>query len=93
VVVPQSPRLETLIEFSHRASSGLALVLVALLLLWAHRTYPRGHTVRRGAAISMVLIVTEALVGAGLVLFELVADNSSLTRVFSTAIHLVNTFQ
>ena len=92
VAVPQSPRVETLIEFSHRASSGLALVLVALLLLWAHRTYPRRHMVRRGAAFSMVFIVTEALVGAGLVLFELVADNSSLTRAFSTAVHLVNTF-
>jgi heme A synthase len=92
VVVPVSPRVETLIEFSHRASSGIALVLVALLLRWAYRLYPRGHTVRRGAVFSTVFIISEALVGAGLVLFELVADNSSVTRAFSTAIHLVNTF-
>jgi heme A synthase len=34
----------------------------------------------------------EALLGAGLVLFELVAHNDSLTRAFSLAAHLLNTF-
>jgi heme A synthase len=92
VVVPRSPRVETLIEFSHRASSGLALLLVAGLFVWALRAYPKGHIVRRGAAWSMFFVLTEALVGAGLVLFKLVADNASLTRAFSTAVHLVNTF-
>lgn len=92
VVVPRSLRLETLIEFSHRASSGLALVLVAVLFLWAWRVYPKGHPIRRGAAFSMLFIFAEALVGAGLVLFELVADNAAVTRVVSIAVHLVNTF-
>jgi heme A synthase len=91
-VVPRSPRAETLIEFSHRASSGLALLLVAGLFVWAYRSYPKGHTVRRGAAFSMFFVITEALVGAGLVLFKLVADNASVTRALSTAAHLVNTF-
>jgi heme A synthase len=92
VVVPRSPQVATLIEFSHRASSGLALLLVIGLFVWAFRAYPEGHPVRRGAAFSLVLIITEALLGAGLVLFGLVAENSSLTRAFATAIHLVNTF-
>jgi heme A synthase len=92
VVVPRSPRVETLIEFSHRASSGLALFLVAGLFVWALRAYPKGHVVRRGAAWSMFFVLTEAVVGAGLVLFKLVADNASLTRAFSTGVHLVNTF-
>jgi heme A synthase len=92
VVIPRSPRVETVIEFSHRASSGLALLLVAGLFFWAFRAYPRGHRVRRGATYAAFFVVTEALVGAGLVLFKLVADNPSLTRVFSTSVHLVNTF-
>ena len=92
VVVPRSPQVATLIEFSHRASSGLALLLVIGLFVWAFRAYPEGHPVRRGAAFSLVLIITEALLGAGLVLFGLVAENSSLTRAFATTIHLVNTF-
>jgi heme A synthase len=48
--------------------------------------------VRRGAAFALFFVLTEALVGAGLVLFELVADNASMTRAFATSIHLVNTF-
>jgi heme A synthase len=92
VAVPRSPGVETLVEFSHRISSGVALLLVVLLFIWAFRTFPEGHTVRRGAAFSLLFIVTEALVGAGLVLFELVAENASVTRAMSTAVHLVNTF-
>ncbi|MGH7436927.1 MAG: COX15/CtaA family protein, partial [Polyangiaceae bacterium] len=38
--VPRAPRLETLIEMSHRASSGLAFLLTAVLLGWALRSYP-----------------------------------------------------
>lgn len=91
-VLPRSSRVETLIEFSHRASSGLALLLVVVLFVWAFRLHPQGHTVRRGAAFSLLFIITEALVGAGLVLFELVADNTSLTRAVTVAVHLVNTF-
>jgi heme A synthase len=40
----------------------------------------------------MFFMVTEALVGAGLVLLELVADNISIARAASISIHLVNTF-
>jgi heme A synthase len=40
----------------------------------------------------MIFMITEALVGAGLVLFELVADNTSTARAFSISVHLVNTF-
>jgi heme A synthase len=40
----------------------------------------------------MLFIITEALVGAGLVLFKLVAGDDSLYRVAAIAIHLANTF-
>jgi len=40
----------------------------------------------------MLFMVTEALVGAGLVLFQLVADNASMARALSMAVHLLNTF-
>jgi heme A synthase len=40
----------------------------------------------------LLFIVTEALVGAGLVLFEWVAQDASMGRVISMAVHLVNTF-
>jgi heme A synthase len=91
-VLPQSPQLETIIEFTHRLSSGLALLLVIGLLVWAFRAYPKGHTVRLGAGGSMFFIITEALVGAGLVLFELVAYDTSTARAVAIAVHLINTF-
>ncbi|RPI30610.1 MAG: heme A synthase [Chloroflexota bacterium] len=91
-VIPLAPRLETLIEFIHRLSSGLSLVLVAALFVWALRRYPRGAPPRLGAALSMVFILSEALVGAGLVLFGWVANDDSASRTVVISIHLVNTF-
>ena len=90
--IPRSAQVETMIEFSHRLSSGLALILVVGLLVWAFRAYPKGHAVRLGAGFSMLFIITEALVGAGLVLFALVADNVSTARAIVISVHLVNTF-
>ncbi|HET7321684.1 MAG TPA: COX15/CtaA family protein [Longimicrobiaceae bacterium] len=91
-VVPNTGRVATLIEFTHRASSGAALVAVVLLLFWAWRAYPRGHRVRRGATAAMGFMILEALLGAGLVLFGLVAEDQSAFRAFSMAAHLINTF-
>jgi heme A synthase len=91
-VIPRTPTIATLIEYSHRLTSGLALVLVAVALLWAFRAYPAAHPVRRGAALSMFFMLTEALVGAGLVLLQYVADNQSLGRAVWISGHLINTF-
>lgn len=91
-VIPRSPSAETLIEFTHRATSGVALVSVVVLLWLAFRRFPRRHPVRTGAAWAMVLMLTEAGVGAGLVLLELVAGNTSPWRAGWMAVHLANTF-
>jgi heme A synthase len=91
-VLPRAPRIETLIELSHRTTSGVALLLVAGLAVWAFRGRPRGHAARKAAVWSMVFMLGEAAVGAGLVLFELVADNQSMARALFMATHLVNTF-
>lgn len=91
-VVPRAPEVATLIEFTHRLTSGLALLAVLLLARWAFVAFPRGHRVRRAATASALFIVTEALLGAGLVLFELVAQDASVARAFAMAAHLVNTF-
>jgi heme A synthase len=91
-VLPRAPALETIIEFSHRLTSGLALIAVVVLLIWGFRTHPRRHPVRLGALLSFILMIVEALIGAGLVLLELVAYNVSVARAFWMAGHLVNTF-
>jgi len=91
-VVPRSPSIETLIELSHRITSGIALLLVIGLVVGAFRARPKGHAARKAAAWSMFLMLTEAGVGAGLVLFELVADNQSMARAMFMSAHLLNTF-
>jgi heme A synthase len=91
-ILPRAPRVETLIEMSHRLSSGVALLGTVVLLVWAIRAYPRGHRVRRGAYMTAFLMAAEALIGAGLVLFELVAHDASMKRALSVSLHLVNTF-
>lgn len=91
-VIPQSPGTAMAIEFTHRVMSGLALPVILVLLVWAWRAYPKGSLVRAGAGLSVLFTVTEALVGAGLVLFQLVAQNASSARALWVGVHLVNTF-
>jgi heme A synthase len=91
-VIPRAAQIETLVEFTHRLTTGLAGLLVLFMFIWAWRAYAQGHLVRQGAAWSLFFMVTEGLIGAALVLFELVAYNDSLARAISGALHLLNTF-
>lgn len=91
-VVPRAPALETMVEFTHRMTSGVALVLVFALAVWVFRERPKGHSARWAAVASVVLILVEAAVGAALVLFGLVAENESVARALFMAGHLANTF-
>jgi heme A synthase len=90
-VTPHSPAIATIIEFTHRVTSGLDLALVAGLVLWAFRAYPRRHAVRLWAVLSAVFLGTEALIGAALVLLEHTARNASSARAYSLSAHLINT--
>lgn len=91
-VVPRAPSVETLIELSHRVTSALAGFLIIGLLVWARRAFAAGHPARRAAFWSLVFVITEGAIGAGIVLFEWVAYDTSTARVVSIALHLVNTF-
>jgi protoheme IX farnesyltransferase len=91
-IVPRAPQVETLIEFTHRATSGLAFLAVLALLILALRTLPKGHPARFGAGLSMLFMVTESLVGASLVLFGWTAHNVSPERAVVQMVHLANTY-
>jgi heme A synthase len=91
-VLPRPEAVETVIEFGHRLTSGLDGLLVLALVVWAFRAFARRHPVRRAAVLAFVFLVIEALIGAGLVRFELVAENDSMARAWVIAAHLVNTF-
>jgi heme A synthase len=91
-VLPAISTSATAIELSHRLSSGLALAGVLALAVQTWRGCAPGDPARKGAAFSVLFILTEAALGAALVLFALVADNASFARALFMALHLVNTF-
>jgi cytochrome c oxidase assembly protein subunit 15 len=91
-VLPSISQIATVIELTHRVMSGVALVAVVAMFVWARRAFAAGHAVRRWAGWALVFILTEALLGASLVLLGHVARNESVGRVYSLATHLVNTF-
>jgi heme A synthase len=90
-LVPHSPLNATLIEFSHRLTSGIAFASVLVLAVWAYRAFPRGSGVRSGAWLALASIVVECAIGAGLVLMRLVGANASVSRGLWLATHLINT--
>jgi heme A synthase len=91
-IVPRNAGIDTVIELTHRLTSGLALVLVVALFVVSRMAQFRIRPIQSAALWSLVFIVIEALIGAGLVLFKLVGFDESLTRAVSMSAHLLNTF-
>ena len=89
-VVPTAPTTATLIEFTHRVSSGFCGVFGIALLAWSWTRFRWGR-VTRAVALTLLFVVFEGAIGAGLVLAELVADDDSIARAVVIALHLTNT--
>ena len=89
-VVPTAPETATLIEFVHRVTSGLCGIFGLGLLAWSWKR-SGWNPVTRSVALTLLFIVFEGAIGAGLVLGELVADDDSLARALVIALHLTNT--
>lgn len=90
-VIPQKMSVPTIIELTHRLMTGVDSVLVIALCVLAFLIFPRKHAVRRQAVWSFVFLFIEALLGAGLVLFRMVAKDQSAGRVWYLSGHLTNT--
>ncbi len=89
-VVPSAPSTATLIEFTHRVTSGLCGVFGLGLLVWSWTRFGLGP-VTRSVAWTLLFVVFEGAIGAGLVLGELVANDASVARAVVIALHLTNT--
>src|SRR5208283_2905452 len=90
-VLQHSASVNTLIEFTHRITSGLSLVAVLGLLLWTFRSTRRGDLTRGAAVAAVALTVMEAILGALLVALGLTAQSQSPLRPLFLALHLTNT--
>lgn len=89
--LPVKMALPTLVEFTHRMMTSVDSVGTIALCAWAFLAFPKPHAVRRYAALSLIFLFVEALLGAGLVLFRYVAKDQSAGRVWYLSAHLTNT--
>ena len=80
------------IEYAHRLSTGVVIPLIIAQLFFAFRLFPKGHQARIGSVACFAFTFSEALIGAVLVLYKLVAHNPSVYRAIADSMHLVNTF-
>jgi cytochrome c oxidase assembly protein subunit 15 len=90
-VIPVSPNVHTVIEFTHRMMTGGSTFVVVGLLVWTFRRTVKGHAARWFAVASMVLLLNEALLGALLVKLGYVTGNESTGRMVMLSIHFSNT--
>lgn len=90
-VIQHSPRAATIIEFTHRITSGLSFFSVVALLWWTFARTVRGHLARATAVAAVAFTVVEAALGAFLVKLGLTAQSRSPLRAPYLALHLTNT--
>jgi cytochrome c oxidase assembly protein subunit 15 len=90
-VLQHSASVNTLIEFTHRITSGLSFFSVVGLLVWTRRATGRGHLARAAAAAAAAFTVIEAILGALLVKLGYTAQSQSPMRPAFLALHLTNT--
>jgi cytochrome c oxidase assembly protein subunit 15 len=90
-VMQHSASVNTIIEFTHRLTSGLSLLAVVALLAWTWAATVRGHLARAAAAASVAFTLIEAILGALLVKLGLTAQSQSPLRPAYLALHLTNT--
>ena len=90
-MIQHSARIDTMIEFTHRITSGLSFFSVVALLWWTFARTARGHLARAAAIASVAFTLIEAAIGAFLVKLGLTAQSQSPLRAPYLALHLTNT--
>jgi heme a synthase len=90
-VIQHSPGVDTLIEFTHRITSGISFFAVLGLMIWTFRATVRGHLARATSVASVAFTLIEAVLGALLVKLGLTAQSRSPLRAPYLALHFTNT--
>lgn len=90
-VMQPSASVQTMIEFTHRITSGISLISVLGLLWWTFAGTVRGHLARAFSISAVAFTLVEAILGALLVKLGLTAQSQSPLRPAYLALHLTNT--
>lgn len=89
-LIPEAERAKTWIEYAHRLMSGLYGWVVLFFYWKVRKNFPKGSALRRATGWVVIFMISEALLGAKLVLFKLVGSNDTPYRAFVMALHQVN---
>ncbi len=90
-VMQHSVSVDTIIEFTHRITSGISFFALVALLAWTFARTARGHMARPAAVAALIFTVIEAILGALLVKLGLTAQSQSPLRAPYLALHFTNT--
>jgi heme a synthase len=91
VVVQHSPSVQTMIELTHRITSGITVLAMLVLLIWTFRGTVRRHIARVTAVFAAIFMLNEAFLGALIVILGKVARDQSPSRGVYLSCHLANT--
>jgi cytochrome c oxidase assembly protein subunit 15 len=84
-------RAPTIIEFTHRMTSGIALLMLACLVVWCWRVTSKRDWARYSAVLAAAFLANEALLGGALVLSGYVGKDKSVGRILFLSLHFGNT--
>jgi heme a synthase len=90
-ILPSTNESQTLIEFVHRVTSTLSLVMVSFLVVWCWRRTSKGDWARYSSVCGLFLLFNEALLGALLVLSDHVGLDPSAAHALFLCLHFGNT--
>ena len=90
-VVGASAKAQTVVEFTHRMTSVVSLLMVTGLVVWCWRVTCKGDWARYSALLAAAFLANEALLGAALVLLKHVSNDQSVDRMLFLCLHLGNT--
>jgi heme a synthase len=82
---------QTIVEFTHRITSVISLLVVTGLAVWCWRVTKKGEWTRYSAVLAAIFLANEAILGAALVLLKHVGNDQSVGRVLFLCLHFGNT--
>ncbi|MGZ3775349.1 MAG: COX15/CtaA family protein [Pseudobdellovibrionaceae bacterium] len=91
-LIPEAQRGKTWVEYGHRLMSGIYGFIVFYFWWMSRKIYSKDHFARKAALATLIFTITEALLGAKLVLFKLVTTNDTPYRAVVMALHQINSF-
>lgn len=90
-IVGASANGQTIVEFTHRITSVISLLVVTGLVVWCWRATRKGDWARYSSVLAAAVLANEALLGAALVLLKHVGNDQSAGRILFLCLHFGNT--